>query len=88
MNADEARKLIDQIEAMPAYQFHKNMQFIVEEAKAKILNKPKTIKREGWVNVYAGNTCGMSIHANTKEADFWAREHRVACIRIEWEEEV
>jgi hypothetical protein len=49
--------------------------------------KPKRVKKEGWVNVYPRNACGMSIYANKDEADFWAREHRVACSRIEWEEE-
>lgn len=49
--------------------------------------KPKTVKREGWVNVYP---TGYSYGYPTKEeADHQqgVLTGRVACIRIEWEEE-
>lgn len=48
--------------------------------------KPKTVKKEGWVNVYSTSTACISP---TKEvADRHACPQRKACIRIEWEEEV
>lgn len=48
--------------------------------------KPKTVKREGWVNVYDYNDA--SIWPSKEEADSRATAWRKACIRIEWEEEV
>lgn len=54
--------------------------------------KPKIVKREGWVNVYkAGPIWAAALsHAfyTKKEADQDTVCDRVACIRIEWEEEV
>lgn len=47
--------------------------------------KPKRIKKEGWVNVYPAY-CG-SVHRTENEANKSALGTRVACIRIEWEEE-
>jgi len=53
--------------------------------------KPKIVKREGWVNVYkAGPIWAAALsHAfyTKKEADQDTVCDRVACIRIEWEEE-
>lgn len=55
--------------------------------------KPKITKKEGWVNVYSAqgytNLAGVISSAyQTKEcADHEADSNRVACIRIEWEEE-
>jgi hypothetical protein len=53
--------------------------------------KPKRVKKEGWVNVYKWNHCaGLTGYAyKSKEC---ADKHvvigdRVACVRIEWEEE-
>ena len=47
--------------------------------------KPKTVKREGWVNVYDYHDA--SIWSSKEEADSRANAWRKACIRIEWEEE-
>jgi hypothetical protein len=55
--------------------------------------KPKTVKKEGWVNVYSAqnytNLAGLTSSAyQTKErADLEADSNRVACVRIEWWEE-
>jgi hypothetical protein len=52
--------------------------------------KPKTVKKEGWVNVYKWSHCeGLTGHAyGSKEcADKHVMGNRKACIRIEWEEE-
>lgn len=49
--------------------------------------KPKIVKREGWVNIYRN---GYSFGYPTKnEADTRQSIYRdrLACIRIEWEEE-
>lgn len=54
--------------------------------------KPKIVKREGWVNVYPVSTpdfFGVYVLNSTKEeADSRTGKNRIACIRIEWEEEV
>jgi hypothetical protein len=47
--------------------------------------KPKRVKKEGWVNVYPAY-CG-SVHRTENEANKSALGTRVACVRIEWEEE-
>ena len=47
--------------------------------------KPKRVKKEGWVNVYPPYT-GI-LYSNKEVADRDAIGGRVACIRIEWEEE-
>ena len=61
-----------------------------EEMRYRV--KPKTVKREGWVNVYKYGplrAAALSPAFHTKEeADQDAICDRVACIRIEWEEEV
>lgn len=59
--------------------------------------KPKTMKREGWVNVYPSEVplfVGALSHAyaTREDAEEFSRKHvtlpkRIACIRIEWEEE-
>ena len=50
--------------------------------------KPKRVKKEGWVNVYRDSAGSYATINPTKEAaDNWASRERVACIRIEWEEE-
>ena len=59
--------------------------------------KPKIVKKEGWVNIYGpyavrcaeaiiGDT--GSIYATKEIADLQKRPDRLACTRIEWEEEV
>jgi DNA topoisomerase IA len=54
--------------------------------------KPKRVKKEGWVNVYPDKyawhiTAKTEFHFNKEHADRMATKDRVACIRIEWEEE-
>ena len=48
--------------------------------------KPKRVKKEGWVNVYPAY-CG-SVHRTENEANKSALGTRVACVRIEWEEDI
>jgi len=52
---------------------------------------PQMMKREGWVNIYPptdSSVAGNTSHAYRKKeaADCNARESRIACVRIEWEE--
>lgn len=52
--------------------------------------KPKTVKREGWVNIYPSNAYTAYIgyaFKTQEEADSNENDGRAACIRIEWEEE-
>lgn len=54
--------------------------------------KPKTVKKEGWVNVYrpiAPCVIGVTgdVHRTKEEAESCKSGRTVACIRIEWEEE-
>jgi len=48
--------------------------------------KPKTVKKEGWVNVY--ETGYGNLFPTKEQADNCGSRYRTACIRIEWEEEV
>jgi len=52
--------------------------------------KPKTVKKEGWVNVYGTDNEGDSyagfIWSTEAKANEQATKDRIACIRIEWEE--
>ena len=57
--------------------------------------KPKTVKKEGWVNIYTGFSGGLivahtggPVYRTEKTADLSDYGNRVACVRIEWEEEV
>jgi len=52
--------------------------------------KPKRVKKEGWVNVYKDDMVGHTnvFFRSKDDADYCAEDDRVACIRIEWEEEV
>lgn len=61
----------------------KNYPPIYEDQEYRI--KPKRVKKEGWVNVYR---CDPRINETKELADFNSVSSRVACIRIEWEEEV
>ena len=45
--------------------------------------KPRTVKREGWVNIY--HIC--SVHATEEIAKTFAVDDLVATVKIEWEEE-
>ena len=47
--------------------------------------KPKRVKKEGWLNVYGLGSA--YVWPTKEEADRKSNEIRVACIRIEWEEE-
>ena len=58
---------------------------------------PRKVRRQGWVNVYpkskhhSGSAIalsGMSIYATKEVADQEATEERIACVQIEWTEEV
>jgi hypothetical protein len=54
--------------------------------------KPKRVKKRGWVNIYPDKyeghiTATTEFHFNKEHADRMATEARVACVRIEWEEE-
>ena len=58
-----------------------------EECEYRI--KPKRVKREGWVNVYPGNfLCYFHSKVHADKSDEVGKDKRVACVRIEWEEEV
>ena len=58
-----------------------------EESEYRI--KPKRVKKEGWVNVYPGNFLCYFYNKKHADASNEIEKHkRVACIRIEWEEEV
>lgn len=57
--------------------------------------KPKTVKREGWVNIYKDkpeNSLFMGraspIYKSKEQADIYRETDGKICIRIEWEEEV
>jgi len=50
--------------------------------------KPKLVKKEGWVNIYPGNfLCYFHSKVHADKSDEVGKDKRVACIRIEWEEE-
>jgi hypothetical protein len=51
--------------------------------------KPKRVKKEGWVNVYPDKYEDylFTFYFTKDHADSKAREARVACVRVEWEEE-
>lgn len=46
--------------------------------------KPKRVKKEGWVNVYRND---VTMHDTKEKSDECACALRVACVRIEWEED-
>ena len=55
--------------------------------------KPKTVKREGWVNIYRSHRPDMPetvccVHPSEKNAKGFASEGCLATVRIEWEETV
>jgi hypothetical protein len=52
--------------------------------------KPQRVKKEGWVNVYKDDMVGHTnvFFRSKDDADYCAEDDRVACVRIEWEEEV
>jgi len=56
------------------------------EADNEYRIKPKTVKKEGWVNVY--ETGYGNLFPTKEQADNCGSRYRTACIRIEWEEEV
>lgn len=55
--------------------------------------KPKVVKKEGWVNVYSEvdsyllSGISRGIYSSKELADQEADSNRIACVRIEWEEE-
>jgi hypothetical protein len=58
--------------------------FFCESTEYRI--KPKLVKKEGWVNVYA-DSVGF-LYGSKEKADISPMKDRKACIRIEWEETV
>ena len=51
--------------------------------------KPKIVKKEGWVNVYPGNfLCYFHSKVHADKSYEVGKDKRVACVHIEWEEEV
>ena len=56
--------------------------------KTQFRIKPKRVKKEGWVNVYPGNfLCYFHSKVHADKSDEVGKDKRVACVRIEWEEE-
>ncbi len=58
--------------------------------------KPKRVKKEGWVNIYSeepirdiciDRRTTSLVYPNEQTADEQSCVGRVACVRIEWEEE-
>ena len=58
--------------------------------------KPKRVKKEGWVNIYSekpmrgiyiDRRTTSLIYLNEEAADEQGAADRIACIRIEWEED-
>jgi len=50
--------------------------------------KPKRVKKEGWVNAYEYGVLGFKAYQTEEEADTQkCSRDRIACVRIEWEEE-
>lgn len=45
------------------------------------------IKKEGWVNIYPRNIGVSSIHPSKEAADRNAQPSRIACSKVEWEED-
>ena len=45
------------------------------------------VKREGWVNIYPGNSIRQGVHESQAYADANASFDRITCVRIEWWEE-
>lgn len=58
-----------------------------EDANYRI--KPKLVKHDGWINIYRDDHMNVSPeYFYTKDAADKFSEGRVACIHVEWEEEV
>ena len=54
--------------------------------------KPRTVKHEGWVNIYRMHgviriECGCVVYKTKQEAISCAGMHAIATVKIEWEEE-
>lgn len=49
--------------------------------------KPKRVKKEGWVNVFDGPWFSVHTRKDRADMDNNAIRKKLACIRIEWEEE-
>jgi hypothetical protein len=61
------------------------------ETKHDLFMATKTVKKEGWVNVYKNQSndieCGH-VFKNPEEAAKYSNSFRIATTKIEWEEEV
>ena len=69
----------------------KDIAFPCFSVNAEYRVKPKIVKREGWVNVYKSSVCTALVsdaYPSKESADINKSPDRLACIRIEWEEEV
>ena len=49
---------------------------------------PKIVKKEGWLNIYPNDKVGYYMHPTKMTADCNAENNRVACVKVEWEEEI
>lgn len=49
---------------------------------------PKIVMREGWINIYPNSKVGYYMHPTKMAADCIAEENRVACVKVEWREEI
>ena len=48
---------------------------------------PKIVKKSGWLNIYPNDKVGYYMHQTKMTADCNAEENRLACVKVEWEEE-
>lgn len=49
--------------------------------------KPNTVKKEAWVNIYKEGSLGQAWSSKQKADEQDSAGRRVACIKIQWEEE-
>lgn len=49
---------------------------------------PKMVRREGWINIYPNRRSGNVVFSSKHFADAAADSDRVACIKVEWREEI
>lgn len=57
------------------------------ESVNDVFMAPKIVKKEGWINIYNDSYLANRIYPSKEEADFFQSQERVACIKIEWEEQ-
>ena len=72
------------------YQFTKNGRYSRYENMDYCLDlfmAPKIVKKSGWLNIYPEDKVGYYMHQTKMTADCNAEENRLACVKVEWEEE-